>query len=363
MKVIISGGGTGGHIYPAIAIADAIMENWPEAEIRFVGAEGRMEMEKVPRAGYEIDGLWISGFQRKSSLKNLLLPAKVVHSLWKSRSIIRQFKPDLAIGVGGYASGPMLYMASAMNVPSMIQEQNSFPGITNKLLAGRVDKICVAFEGMDRFFDRNKIVLTGNPVRSLDLPMERRQEAYDHFGLDPSKFTVLLVGGSLGSLTINRAMETAAQQIGENVDKLQFIWQIGDHYYDRFVKMETARSSNVKPVRFVERMDLAYLAADLVICRAGALTLSEIAICGKAAVLVPSPNVSEDHQTKNAQALVDDGAALMIKDDQLVTRLMAVVQELSRDSETVEGLRRSILKLARPNATKEIIDVIKNLVR
>ncbi|MDX1685132.1 MAG: undecaprenyldiphospho-muramoylpentapeptide beta-N-acetylglucosaminyltransferase [Saprospiraceae bacterium] len=360
MKAIISGGGTGGHIYPAIAMADAIMAQWPEAEVRFVGASGRMEMEKVPRAGYPIEGLWISGFQRKSSLKNLLLPFKVSHSLWRSWQILRSFSPDIAIGVGGYASGPLLYVASTLNIPTMIQEQNSFPGITNRLLGRKVDRICVAFEDMDRFFDSEKIVLTGNPVRDLKLPLSERGQAYEHFGLDPDRKTVLVVGGSLGSLTLNQSMAGSDNRISES-DQMQFIWQIGDLYMDRYGDSETAGLENVCPLRFIERMDLAYAAADLVVCRAGALTLSELAMCEKAALLVPSPNVAEDHQTKNAMALVREGAAEIMRDEECVESMIEKVEKLIADEDRLQMLSENISNWAKPNATRDIISVIKRL--
>ena len=264
MKVIISGGGTGGHIYPAIAIADAVVRSWPNAEIRFVGASGRMEMEKVPAAGFAIDGLWISGLQRKRSLKNLLLPLKVIHSLWKCFWILRSFKPDIAIGVGGYASGPLLYVASVLGVPTIIQEQNSFPGITNRLLAKRVDRVCVAFEGMEKFFDPEKLVVTGNPIRQFETRTNIRQEALAYFDLNENRRTVLIVGGSLGSRTMNNAMRANSVGIG-NMSDIQFIWQMGSFYYDRFVTTETAQLGNVRALEYVQRMDLAYEVADIVI--------------------------------------------------------------------------------------------------
>ena len=361
MKIIISGGGTGGHIYPAIAIADAVKAKWPHAEIRFVGAIGRMEMEKVPKAGYKIQGLWISGLQRKSSLKNLLLPIKVIHSLWRCFGIIRKFKPDLAIGVGGYASGPLLYAASRMGIPTMIQEQNSFPGITNKLLAKRADKICVAFDQMERFFEKDKLVLTGNPVRNWFSGDTLRLDAIHHFALDGSKKTILIVGGSLGSLAINKAMVHHAK-IWAALEDVQIIWQVGALYMDRFSDSKTAKLAHVHPLKFIDRMDLAYGVADIVICRAGALTLSEIALCAKPAILIPSPNVSEDHQTKNARALVDSDAALMIRDEELEERLASEALKLIHDDVQCKLLSDKISKWAKPNATEDILNTIQNLV-
>lgn len=361
MKVIISGGGTGGHIYPAIAIANAIQKEWPDASIRFVGAAGRMEMEKVPKAGFPIDGLWISGFQRKSSLKNLLLPLKILHSLWKCFWIIRRFRPDIAIGVGGYASGPLLYMASLNGIPTMIQEQNSFPGITNKLLGKRVDKICVTFERMERFFPKDKLVLTGNPVRNWFSSGIVRLDALDHFGLDPDKKTVLFVGGSLGSLAINEAMAHHVQK-WRSLQDVQIIWQIGARYFAQFSQSESAQLTNVVPLKYIERMDYAYEVADIVVCRAGALTISEIALCGKPAILIPSPNVSEDHQTKNAMALVEQGAAAIIKDEALNAELADMVIDAVRNEAQLEDWSKRIQQWARPNATADILSVIKDLL-
>jgi UDP-N-acetylglucosamine--N-acetylmuramyl-(pentapeptide) pyrophosphoryl-undecaprenol N-acetylglucosamine transferase len=360
MRVIISGGGTGGHIYPAIAIADAVVNNWSEAKVRFVGAAGRMEMKKVPGAGYAIDGLWISGLQRKRSLKNLLLPLKIIHSLWKCFWILRSFKPNIAVGVGGYASGPLLYMASLMGIPTIIQEQNSFPGITNRMLAKRVDRICVAFTGMERFFDKDKIVLTGNPLRNFTQNIGSESEALTHFNLEKERKTILIVGGSLGSLTMNQAMASNTEHFDKMKD-VQIIWQIGNFYFKRFKDCATAQLPNVCPLEYVERMDLAYDLADIVVCRAGALTLSELALCGKAAILVPSPNVSEDHQTKNAMALVESDAARIIEDKDLVEKLPSAVRTLISDEDSLDKLRSNISEMAKPNAVDDIISIIKDL--
>lgn len=360
MRAIISGGGTGGHIFPAIAIAGAIKEKWPNAEILFVGAKGRMEMTKVPEAGYSIEGLRISGFQRKSSLKNLLLPFKVISSIWNSFKIIKKFKPDVAIGVGGYASGPLLYVASRMNIPTIIQEQNSYPGVTNRMLAGRVNKICVAFEGMQKYFPSEKIVVTGNPVRNLNLPSSQRSDAYAHFNLEAENKTVLVTGGSLGSGTLNLAMKAAKDFISQH-SEIQWIWQIGQYYWNDFSQTETAQLPNVFPTEFIRSMDKAYLIADVVICRAGALTLSEIALCGKPSILVPSPNVAEDHQTKNAMSLVESDAAIMVRDDQLVEILPKLIQELIFDESKLKIYSSRIAGLARPRAKEHIVEVIENL--
>lgn len=359
MKIIISGGGTGGHIYPAIAIADAIKQKWSDAEVKFVGASDRMEMQKVPQAGYEIEGLWISGFQRGSSLKNLLLPFKVISSLWKSFRILRSYKPDVAIGVGGYASGPLLYAASVLNIPTLIQEQNSLPGITNKLLASRVDRICVAFDGLDRFFPKSKIKLTGNPVRNLKL-IGNRNDALAHFGLSGERPIVLVVGGSLGSRTLNQGM--VANHSEWQKSEVDVIWQIGDFYMSQYEDEPTAKLSNIRPMRFINRMDYAYQVADIVVCRAGALTLSEIAICEKASILVPSPNVSEDHQTQNAMALVDDDAAMMLTDHEFSNQLIGSISALLNDKALKTRFEKQISKWARPNATNDIIDEIKSLI-
>lgn len=358
MKVLISAGGTGGHIYPAIAVADALTEAVKNIEILFVGASDRMEMEKVPKAGYVIKGLWISGLQRKLSIKNLLFPIKLIVSLWRSRQIIKDFKPDIAIGFGGYASGPALRMAAFMNVPCLLQEQNSYPGITNKWLSRFVNKICVAYPLMDRFFAPEKIVLTGNPVRKDLLSLtDKRSLALDHFGLDSKKTTVLLVGGSLGARTINGFMASKTKEIEESAH-LQFVWQMGSGYSDTFSKSETAQLSSVKAKTFIEKMDLAYAAADIVVCRAGALTISELGLVGKAVVLIPSPFVAEDHQTKNAQSLVDGEAAIMVQDKEVDKALWECILQLSNNEEQRKSLSDKILAFGKPDAANVIAKII-----
>lgn len=356
-KIIISGGGTGGHIYPAIAIANECKKRWPEAQFLFVGASNRMEMEKVPAAGYDIKGLWISGLQRKLSIDNLSFPLKVVKSLWDARRIINQFKPDIAIGTGGYASGPLLQMASMKKIPCLIQEQNSYPGITNKLLSKRVQRICVASKGLDRFFPKEKIVLTGNPVRQDLLDIDsKRSEALAHFNLDSHKKTLLILGGSLGARRINQLIDDQLQNITKDV---QVIWQCGKYYY------ETYKSHSIDGVQvhaFLNRMDLAYSAADVIISRAGAGTISELCIVGKPVILIPSPNVAEDHQTKNAQAITDLDAGLMIKESDLDSNFITIWNGLISQPELQEKLGTAVKKLALPDATKQIVNQLEELL-
>lgn len=361
-RFIISGGGTGGHIFPAIAIADALINRVPEADILFVGAEGKMEMEKVPQAGYKIKGLKVSGLQRSLTWKNLLFPFKLLGSLIQARKIIREFKPDVVIGVGGYASAPTVAVASYMGISTLIQEQNSYAGLTNKWLGRKVERICVAYDGMEKFFSRNKIALTGNPVRKNLLSMQDRNAAYHHFGLDPGKKTILIFGGSLGARTLNDAMaenSTAISQEGE----VQFIWQIGSYYQDRYLECETAQLANVKPMVFINRMELAYAAADLVICRAGALTISELCALGKASILVPSPNVAEDHQTANAKALSEQKAAIMVADVNAQTELISRSLALIHDEVLRKELEENSLAMGKPQATENIVNEILALVR
>ncbi|GLR15767.1 undecaprenyldiphospho-muramoylpentapeptide beta-N-acetylglucosaminyltransferase [Portibacter lacus] len=361
MKVIISGGGTGGHIYPAIAIANALKEIKPDADILFVGAKGKLEMEKVPKAGYPIEGLWISGFHRKLTLRNLMFPIKLLSSLFRAGKIVKRFKPDVVVGVGGYASGPLLQMAVAQKVPALIQEQNSYAGVTNKILASKVQKICVAYPDMEKYFPKEKIVFTGNPVRKdiSDLA-DLKMEAVTHYRLDQNKKTTLLFGGSLGARMLNEAMEQNTKLIADQPD-VQWIWQMGSIYYEEFVKCETAQLPNVFPVAFLERMELAYAAADVVICRAGALTVSELCIVGKPAILVPSPNVAEDHQTKNAMALVNAEAAVLVKDAEVKEKLVSQVMELMDDAEKQKTLTYNIKALAKETAAKDIANEIIEL--
>ncbi len=365
MKVIISGGGTGGHVFPAIAIADAIKKLRPDTYILFVGAKGKLEMEKVPKAGYPIEALWISGFQRKLTWQNLLFPVKLASSWWKARKIVQDFKPDVAVGVGGYASGPTLNVATALGIPALLQEQNSFPGVTNRILAKKSARICVAYDGMERFFPAEKIVLTGNPVRAdfFEKLDTKRTDAYSHFGLDKNKKTVFVVGGSLGARTLNEAMAASTELLSENED-VQVIWQAGKFYIGTYTACETAKLPGVIVIDFIDRMDLAYAAADVIIGRAGALTISELCLVGKPAILVPSPNVAEDHQTKNALALVEKDAALLVKDGVAEGEMMWTALEVLRNEALSVRLSNNIRKMARPNAAediaKEVIGLVKN---
>lgn len=357
MKVIISGGGTGGHIYPAIAIADALKRRDPLIDILFVGARGRMEMEKVPAAGYPIEGLWISGLQRKLTLSNLMFPVKVAHSLIRCRSIVRRFRPDVVVGVGGYASGPLVNVASRMGIPSVLQEQNSYPGITNKLLARKAAKICVAYPGMEKYFPADKIVFTGNPMRSQLDNQLTRQEAANLYGLDPAKKTILAVGGSLGARTINETIQQSYDLLKDRND-IQVLWQIGKLYAAHYLESPAAKLKNVSPSVYIDRMDLAYALADVVISRAGAMTISELCLTGKAAILVPSPYVAEDHQTHNAMSLVRLGAALLVPDAEAPLNAMPKALTLLDHPEEIRKLETSISTLGRPNAAYEIADII-----
>ncbi|HSD06975.1 undecaprenyldiphospho-muramoylpentapeptide beta-N-acetylglucosaminyltransferase [Flavobacterium sp.] len=358
-KFILSGGGTGGHIYPAIAIANELKSRFPDAEILFVGAKDKMEMQKVPRAGYEIKGLWIAGLQRKLTIQNLMLPIKFIDSLWKSRKIIKEFQPDVVIGTGGFASGPLLNVANSLNIPTVIQEQNSYPGITNKLLSKKANSICVAYDNLERFFPQEKIKLTGNPVRQdlLDI-QSKREEAITHFKLDKNKKTLLILGGSLGARRINQLIE-------KELDKLlslnvQVIWQCGKFYLEDYKKYN---QYNVQVVAFIERMDLVYAAADVVISRAGASSVSELCIVGKPVIFIPSPNVAEDHQTKNAQAIVNKKGAILLKESQLDEDFSLVFESLIKDEGKQEQLSQNIKLLAKPNATVQIADEIVKLIK
>jgi UDP-N-acetylglucosamine--N-acetylmuramyl-(pentapeptide) pyrophosphoryl-undecaprenol N-acetylglucosamine transferase len=362
LRVIISGGGTGGHIFPAIAIANALKKINPSSEFLFVGAQGRMEMEKVPAAGYKITGLAIAGIQRKLSLSNFLLPFKVINSVLKSRSIIRDFRPDVAIGVGGYASGPLLFAATGMKVPSLIQEQNSFAGITNKLLAKRVQKICVAYEGMEKYFPAEKIVMTGNPVRENMVDIAgKREEAMKFFELNPNKKTVLVIGGSLGARTIN---ESIAAGLSELINRnIQLIWQTGKGFYQNARGLTLAHtSSGIKAFDFIQRMDLAFAAADVVVSRAGASSVSELTLVGKPSILVPSPNVAEDHQTKNAMALVDKMAAILVKDQEASSKLVKEAISLVENTEMQKVLSSKISALALKDSSMVIANEVYKLI-
>lgn len=362
-RIIISGGGTGGHIFPAIAIADALKAHDPGMEILFIGAKGRMEMEKVPAAGYPIEGLWISGLQRRITFKNLVFPVKVLSSLVKADQILVKFKPDVVVGVGGYASGPTLRAAIRRKIPTLIQEQNSFPGITNKLLSRQVDKICVAYDGMERFFPSDKIILTGNPVRKHILSEGNRTEALEHFHLDKKKKVVLIIGGSLGAGTINNSVLHYLEQVtGE--DSLQLLWQTGKHYFDVIKSHpKTLGREDVFIYSFIDRMDMAYAAADIIISRAGAIAISELCIIGKPVILIPSPNVAEDHQSKNAEALVRRTAALMLKDQESVERLFPLVQNLAADAVMQSELSRNIKTMALPGAASLIAEETLKLIK
>ncbi len=360
-RIIISGGGTGGHVFPAIAIADAIREAAPEAEILFVGARDKIEMEKVPKAGYPIEGLWISGFHRSLTWRNLAFPLKLLSSLWRSRAILRAFRPDVVVGVGGFASGPVLEMAGRLGIPTLIQEQNSYAGVTNRLLANRAARICVAYEGMERYFPAGKIVLTGNPVRrDLLAPAASRAEAAAHFGFDPARPILFVFGGSLGARSINEAMAANHERLAARPD-VQLLWQTGKLYADTFGNGATAALSNVEARPFIDRMDLAYAMADVVICRAGALTLSELCLVAKPAILIPSPNVAEDHQTMNARALAEREAALLLPDAEAPARLFGLACELLDEEERRRQLSRNIKRLARPHAAEHIAGEVLNL--
>lgn len=362
LRIIISGGGTGGHIFPAVSIANAIVELRPDAKILFVGAEGRMEMQRVPDAGYQIIGLPIAGFDRKQLWKNLAVLVKLVRSQWKARSIIRTFRPQVAVGVGGYASGPTLKTAGMMGVPTLIQEQNSYAGVTNKLLAKRAKRICVAYHGMEKFFPADKIMMTGNPVRqNLTKEMPTKNDALHSFHLQPDKKTILIVGGSLGARTINDTLTAALATIKENRD-IQFIWQTGKYYYPQIkeVVRQAGEIPNLYVSDFIKDMSAAYAAADLVISRAGAGSISEFCLLRKPVILVPSPNVAEDHQTKNALALVDEQAAIYVKDNEAEAKLMNVALEVVSDNRKLEELSKNIAKLALPDSARIIAqEVIK----
>ncbi|RYM32432.1 undecaprenyldiphospho-muramoylpentapeptide beta-N-acetylglucosaminyltransferase [Brumimicrobium glaciale] len=361
-KVIISGGGTGGHIFPAIAIANRIKKEYPEAEILFIGAEGRMEMTRVPAAGYKIVGLWISGFQRRITAKNLSLPFKVLASLMKARKIIKNFNPDVVIGVGGYASAPTLKIASMLNIPTIIQEQNSYPGKTNKFLSKKATKICVAYTGLEEFFPAHKIEITGNPVRAEVVQIEGlKDKGIAHFKLDPNKQTVLVVGGSLGAKTLNESFVDKIKLLQEN--NVQLIWQSGSYQYDEMLaRTKDLDMTGIVLTKFINEMEMAYAVADIIISRAGAIAISELCIIGKPIVLVPSPHVAEDHQTKNAMALVKDNAAILIKDVEAREKLVPRLLELINNPEEQKELATNIQKKAIANADERIVNVIKSIL-
>ena len=357
-RFIISGGGTGGHIYPAVAIANELKSRFPEAEFLFVGAKDKMEMQKVPQAGYAIKGLWIAGIQRKITLDNAMFPLKLTSSLLNSFKIIKNFKPDVVIGTGGFASGAVLKVASMLGIPTVIQEQNSYPGITNKLLAKKANKICVAYENLERFFPKDKMILTGNPVRQDLINEASKSEAVAYFKLDANKKTLLVLGGSLGARRINQLIEKELDfLLSQNI---QIIWQCGKLYLNDYSKYN--EKDNVQVVAFIDRMDLVYAAADVVISRSGASSVSELCIVGKPTIFIPSPNVAEDHQTKNAKAISDKNGAILIKESELETQFETIFSDLnSNESKQVE-LSQNIKKLAKPNATKDIVEEIMKLV-
>lgn len=357
-RFILSGGGTGGHIYPAIAIANELKHRYPNAEFLFVGAKDKMEMEKVPQAGYKIEGLWISGLQRKLTLKNLMFPIKLISSLFKARNIVNKFKPHVAIGTGGFASGPLLKMAAGKGVPCVLQEQNSYAGITNKMLAKQAKKICVAYDKMNAFFPQEKIIKTGNPVREDLVKIKAdKNEAQQFFNLNSSKKTLLVLGGSLGARRVNQLIEKELpffKSLG-----IQVIWQCGKLYYSEYKKHA---SDTVKVLDFMNRMDFAYAAADIIISRAGAGSVSELCLVGKPVVFIPSPNVAEDHQTKNAEALVAKNAAILLKEKDLDKTFENSFSSLFQSKEKQLELSENISKLALPNATKDIVNEIEKLL-
>jgi UDP-N-acetylglucosamine--N-acetylmuramyl-(pentapeptide) pyrophosphoryl-undecaprenol N-acetylglucosamine transferase len=358
-KIILSGGGTGGHIYPAISIANELKSRFPDAEFLFVGAKDKMEMEKVPQAGYDIEGLWISGIQRKLTAKNLSFPFKLISSLLKSRKIIKEFKPDVAIGTGGFASGPLLQIAASKGVPSLIQEQNSYPGITNKILAKRANKICVAYDGLERFFPSKKMIKTGNPVRQDLLSIENKSvEAKDFFHLKHGKITVLVLGGSLGAKRVNELVEDKLEFF--QTQNVQVIWQCGKLYYNSYRQHNNLEYVQVHA--FLNKMDMAYAAADVIISRAGASSVSELCIVGKPVIFIPSPNVAEDHQTKNANAIVDKNGAILIKEEDLEIDFENKFSQIVNSPEKQHELGKNIKELALVNATKDIVDEVEKLL-
>jgi len=361
MRIVCSGGGTGGHIFPAVAVAREIKKRYPSSEVLFIGANGKMEMEKVPKAGFPIKGLWISGIQRRLTLQNLSWPFKVISSVLAARKILKEFKPDVVAGFGGYASGAALWAAAQMKIPTLIQEQNSYAGITNKILSKKVDTVCLAYEEASQFFPGAKVVITGNPIRALRANAISKEKAVAKLGLASDKKTVLIIGGSLGARSINRAMRSLHGELSVLSD-IQIIWQCGSLYHEEYKDCDTAQLEHVHIKSFIEDMDVAYASADLVACRSGALTISEVQGLGKAAVLIPSPNVAEDHQTKNANALVKHDAAVMLEDKVVDQDFVKVIHSLLSDEERLEGLRKNALSMAKPKATEVIVDELEALI-
>lgn len=359
-KFILSGGGTGGHIYPAIAIAKELKLRFTDAEILFVGAQDKMEMQKVPQAGYKIEGLWIAGLQRKLTLQNLMFPFKLLSSLWKSRKIIKKFQPDAVIGTGGFASGPLLQIANSLSIPTVIQEQNSYPGITNKLLSKKANSICVAYENLERFFPKEKIVFTGNPVRQDLLDIDsKREEGLAYFKLDAAKKTLIVLGGSLGARRVNQLIEKELDFLLAN--DIQVIWQCGKLYFEEYQIYN--KRINVQVVAFIDRMDLIYAVANFVISRAGASSVSELCLVGKPTIFIPSPNVAADHQTKNAKAIVDKKGAILLKENELEEKFETIFSDLISNQNLQKELSQNIKKLAKPNATKDIVEQIIKLIQ
>lgn len=356
LRFVISGGGTGGHIFPAIAIADALKKRFPEAEILFIGAKGRMEMDRVPKAGYPIEGLWISGFTKDLSV--ITLPFKLVSSLTKARHILKRFQPDAVIGVGGFASGPTLKAANWLHIPTIIQEQNSYPGKTNRNVGQKAKAICVAYNGLEQWFPKEKIHFTGNPLRGNINGNCDRNEAAEYFGVKAEQPVVLLVGGSQGALGINKGISAQLAKFKES--DMQLIWQTGKYYHEQAVNevKELGLEDKVKPVIFIDRMDLAYSVADVVISRAGAMSISELALVQKPVIFVPLPTAAEDHQTKNAKQLVDANAAVMVKNDETETKLVPALQDLLNNKDKQNEMKANIAQFARPNAADDIVDII-----
>lgn len=365
LRIMITGGGTGGHVFPAIAIADAIRRERPDTVFLFVGAEGKMEMERVPKAGYPIEGLNIAGFQRgfswTSLRRNLSFPFKLFSSSLKAKRLVRRFNPDVVIGTGGYASGPVMRAAQQQDVPTLIQEQNSYAGVTNRLLAKKASRICVAYDGMEKYFPADKIVFTGNPVRQDILNVQhKRAEGFEHYGLDPSKKTIAVIGGSLGARTLNQTLAANTGWLSQNTG-IQVLWQCGRFYEYEYSNCKTARLPNVVIRPFIDRMDLLYAAADVIISRAGALSVSELCLVGKPAILVPSPNVAEDHQTKNALALLEKGAARLIRDADAIEKLLPEALMVLQNEALSFGLAESISQLGRRNSADAIAGEVLQL--